>query len=116
MTGIFRLALFLFALSGAVVVAQIFVFTSPLPTGVRLDAVGYAVKLGSMPLNVVSAPTSDKAVVVLGGWREQGIQVVDLKTRQITQMLLQDGAFYGAAFSPDGNALQGATLGSGSAT
>jgi len=81
------------------------VFTSPLPTGVRLDAVGDAVDLGSMPLDVVPAPNGGKAVVVLSGWREQGIQVVDLKTRQVTQTLLQDGAFYGAAFSPDGNML-----------
>jgi DNA-binding beta-propeller fold protein YncE len=101
----FRLILFLSVLSGPVVLAQKPVFVSPLPTGVRLDAVGDAVELGSMPLNVVPAPSGDKAVVVLGGWREQGIQVVDLKTRQVTQTLLQDGAFYGAAFSPDGSAL-----------
>ena len=81
------------------------VFTSPLPTGVHLDSVGDAVDLGSMPLNVVPARGADKAVVVLSGWREQGIQVVDLKTRQVTQTLKQDGAFYGAAFSPDGNTL-----------
>ncbi len=99
------LCLFLFALPGAVGFAQTPVFTSPLPTGVRLDAVGEAVELGSMPLNVVPALSGDKAVVVLGGWREQGIQVVDLKTRQVTQTLLQDGAFYGAAFSPDGGTL-----------
>lgn len=100
-----RLTLFLFVLPGAVVLAQTPVFTSPLPTGVRLDAVGDAVELGSMPLNVVPTLSGDKAVVVLGGWREQGIQVVDLKTRQATQTLLQDGAFYGAAFSPDGSTL-----------
>ena len=58
-----------------------------------------------MPLNVVPERSGDKAVVVLSGWREQGIQVVDLKTRQVTQTLKQDGAFYGAAFSPDGNTL-----------
>jgi DNA-binding beta-propeller fold protein YncE len=81
------------------------VFSSPLPTGVHLDAVGEAVDLGSMPLNVVPAPAGDNAVVVLSGWREQGIQVVDLKTHQVAQTLLQDGAFYGAAFSPDGNRL-----------
>ena len=100
-----RSTLFLFALPGAVVLAQTSVFTSPLPTGVHLDAVGDAVELGSMPLNVVPARSGGKAVVVLGAWREQGIQVVDLKTRQVTQTLLQDGAFYGAAFSPDGNSL-----------
>jgi DNA-binding beta-propeller fold protein YncE len=100
-----RLTLFLVALLGAVALAQTSVFTSPLPTGVRLDAVGDAVELGSMPLNVVPALSGGKAVVVLGGWREQGIQVVDLNTRQVTQTLLQDGAFYGAAFSPDGSTL-----------
>ncbi len=100
-----RFTLFLFALLGAVALAQTSAFASPLPTGVRLDAVGDAVELGSMPLNVVPALSGDKAVVVLGGWREQGIQVVDLKTRRVTQTLLQDGAFYGAAFSPDGNTL-----------
>src|SRR5919109_330445 len=99
-----RLALSLSALLTAAS-AQTPVFTSPLPTGVRLDPVGEVVELGSMPLNVLPAPGGDKAVVVLSGWREQGIQVVDLKTRRVTQMLLQDGAFYGAAFSPDGRTL-----------
>jgi DNA-binding beta-propeller fold protein YncE len=100
-----RIALSLSALLCAAPSGQPPVFTSPLPTGVRLDAVGDAIELGSLPLNVVVAHSGDKAVVVLGGWREQGIQVVDLKTRQVTQTLLQDGAFYGAVFSPDGRTL-----------
>src|ERR1700683_4173455 len=79
--------------------------TSPLPTGVRLDPAGEAVDLGSLPISLVLAPGRGKAVVVLSGWREQGVQVVDLKTRKVTQKLLQDGAFYGAAFSPDGHRL-----------
>ncbi len=77
-------------------------FTSPLPTGLRLEPIGDTVELGSMPINIVIAPEKDKAVVVMSGWREQGIQVVDLKTSKVTQTLLQDGAFYGAAFSPNG--------------
>src|SRR6202453_922857 len=80
-------------------------FNSPLPTGVRLDPAGEAVDLGSLPINLVLAPEADKAVVVLSGWREQGVQVIDLKTRKLTQTLLQDAAFYGAAFSPDGHRL-----------
>ena len=80
-------------------------FTSPLPTGVRLDPAGEGVELGSLPINLVLTPEKDRAVVVLSGWREQGVQVVDLKTRKVTQTLLQDGAFYGAAFSPDGHRL-----------
>src|ERR1700674_2111294 len=80
-------------------------FTSPLPTGVRLDPAGEVVDLGSLPINLVLTPEKDRAVVVLSGWREQGVQVVDLKTRKVTQTLLQDGAFYGAAFSPDSHRL-----------
>ena len=100
-----RLVPSLSALLCTAVFAQTPVFTSPLPTGVRLDPVGDVVELGSLPINLVIAPGGDKAVVVLSGWREQGIQVVDLKTRKVTQTLLQDGAFYGAAFSPDGHHL-----------
>lgn len=85
--------------------AQNSVFTSPLPTGVRLDPAGDVVELGSMPLNLVVEPDGSKAVVVLSGWREQGLEVVDLKSKQVTQKLQQDGAFYGAAFSPDGGTL-----------
>jgi DNA-binding beta-propeller fold protein YncE len=101
-----RFAFWLSALLCTLVSAQTKAsFTSPLPTGVRLDPAGEAIDLGSLPINLVVAPEKDRAVVVLSGWREQGIQVVDLKTRQVTQTLLQDGAFYGAAFSPDGHHL-----------
>ncbi len=80
-------------------------FNSPLPTGARLDPAGEAVDLGSLPINLLLAPKGDRAVIVLSGWREQGAQVVDLNTRRVTQVLDQDGAFYGAAFSPDGRRL-----------
>jgi len=97
------LAFSLSALLFKVASGQNSAFTSPLPTGIRLDPVGNSVELGSMPLNILRAPNSDRAVVVLSGWREQGIQIVDLNTRRVTQTLTQDGAFYGAAFSPDGH-------------
>src|SRR5438270_5806548 len=100
-----RLVLSLSTLLCTAVFAQTPVFTSPLPTGVRLDPVGDVVELGSLPISLVTAPGGDKAVVVLSGWREQGVQVVDLKTRKVRQTLLQDGAFYGASFSPDGHHL-----------
>src|ERR1700687_3506885 len=104
--GICRLALLLSALLCTLVSAQRKpLFTSPLPTGVRLDPAGEAADLGSLPIDLVLTPAKDRAAVVLSGWREQGVQVVDLKTRKVTQTLLQDGAFYGAAFSPDGHRL-----------
>jgi DNA-binding beta-propeller fold protein YncE len=80
-------------------------YTTPLSTGVRLDPAGEFVDLGSMPVAMALAPERDKLVVVLSGWREQGLQVVDLKSLRVTQTLPQDGAFYGVAFSPDGKAL-----------
>src|SRR6202158_4755297 len=104
--GICRLALLLSALLCTSLSAQKKpLFTSPLPTGVPLDPAGEAADLGSLPIDLVLAPEKDRAVVVLSGWREQGVQVVDLKTRKVTQKLLQDGAFYGASFSPDGHHL-----------
>lgn len=80
-------------------------FTSPLPTGVRLDPVGDVVELGSVPLGMALAPGGEKVAVVLSGWREQGLQIVDLKSRQVTQTLEQPAAFYGVTFSRDGKQL-----------
>ena len=80
-------------------------YTTPLATGLRLDPEGEFVDLSSMPLGMALAPDGKKLVVVLSGWREQGIQVVDLATRRVTQTLPQEAAFYGAAFSADGKEL-----------
>jgi DNA-binding beta-propeller fold protein YncE len=77
----------------------------PLATGLRLDPTGDVVELGSMPLGMALAPGGNQEVVVLSGWREQGTQVVDLATRQVTQTLPQEAAFYGLAFARDGREL-----------
>src|SRR5437764_15327729 len=76
--------------------------TQPLATGVRPDPPGDAIDLGSMPIGMALAPDGRYLAVVLSGFREQGLQVVDLKTRKVTQTVKQDAAFYGVAFSPDG--------------
>jgi DNA-binding beta-propeller fold protein YncE len=78
-------------------------FTSPLPTGVRLDPAGDFIDLGSMPMGMALAPEGGKAVVILSGWREQGIQVIDLRSKRVTQTLPQDAAFFGVVFSQDGH-------------
>src|SRR5579859_713959 len=79
--------------------------TTLLSTGVRLDVVGDAIDLGSMPLAMALAPGGDKLAVVLSGWREQGVQIVDLKSRKVVQTLTQPAAFLGVAFSRDGKEL-----------
>ena len=76
-----------------------------LPTGARLDPVAGAWPVGSMPLAMALAPGGGQIVVLLNGWREQGIQVVDRKTGQVTQTVLQPAAFLGLTFSPDGRSL-----------
>ena len=75
--------------------------TPRLPTGARLDPAGRSIDLGSMPLNMVLSPEGDRLVVLLNGWREQGLQVVDLKSESVVQTLPQAAAFIGLAFSPD---------------
>jgi DNA-binding beta-propeller fold protein YncE len=77
-------------------------FTQPIATGVRLDPAGDAVDLGSMPIGMALAPGGERLAVVLSGWREQGLQIVDLESSKVVQTLTQPAAFYGAAFSPDG--------------
>jgi YVTN family beta-propeller protein len=73
-----------------------------LATGVTLDPTGRAIDLGSMPIGMALAPGGDRLAVVLSGYRDEGLQIVDLKTGTVTQTLVQPAAFYGAAFSPDG--------------
>jgi YVTN family beta-propeller protein len=79
--------------------------THRLPTGAMLDPAGPSVVLGSMPVAMTFSPDSSRIVVVLSGYREQGIQIVDPATRRVTQTLFQPAAFLGAAFSPDGRSL-----------
>src|SRR6187431_2942790 len=76
-----------------------------LPTGAYLDPVAAASPVGSMPLAMVLAPGGNQVVVLLNGWREQGIQVLDRATGKVAQTLLQPAAFLGITFSPDGRSL-----------
>ena len=51
------------------------------------------------------APGGREVVVLLNGWREQGIQILDRQTGEIRQTLLQPATFLGIAFGPDGRSL-----------
>jgi DNA-binding beta-propeller fold protein YncE len=78
----------------------------PLPTGVWLDPAGPSFDVGNMPLAIARAPASpDRFVLLLSGYRQQGIQVVDAAAGQVIQTLPQPGAFLGLAFSRDGQVL-----------
>ncbi len=76
-----------------------------LPTGRTLDPAGVVWPVGSMPLAMTLSPSGREVVVLLNGWREQGVQVVDRASGRVVQTLPQAAAFLGLAFSPDGRTL-----------
>ncbi|HEY6225008.1 MAG TPA: bifunctional YncE family protein/alkaline phosphatase family protein [Gemmatimonadales bacterium] len=57
-----------------------------------------------MPLGMVVSPAGSRVVLLLGGWREHGLQVVD-RTGQVRQTIPQAAAFVGLAFSGLGTTL-----------
>lgn len=76
-----------------------------LPTGVRLDPAGIAHDVGSLPLSLVPSPDGQHLVLVLSGYGEQGVQIVERSTGRVVQTAVQPAAFIGAAFSRDGRQL-----------
>ncbi len=76
-----------------------------LPTGTRLDPAGPRTDVGPLPLAAVLSPDSAHIILLLNGWRQQGVQVVDRKTGAVTQTLDQPAAFIGLTFAPDGRTL-----------
>lgn len=76
-----------------------------LPTGAFLDPAAPTHAVGNFPLAAVVAPEGDRLVLLLGGWRQQGIQIIDRVTGEVTQTIEQPSAFIGLTFSPDGKTL-----------
>src|SRR5690242_12776860 len=76
-----------------------------LPTGVRLDPAGRSTPVGNMPLAVTASPDGHAFVLSLGGWRQQGIQILDRRTGTVVQEISQPGAFLGLAWANDGRTL-----------
>jgi len=76
-----------------------------LSTGVTLDPESPTVPVGQFPLAMVRSPDGSRVVLLLSGYQDQGIQVVDAATGAVLQTELQPAAFLGVAFSPDGRTL-----------
>ncbi|MFL6210558.1 MAG: beta-propeller fold lactonase family protein [Pyrinomonadaceae bacterium] len=76
-----------------------------LPTGAWLDTAGRSLAVGNMPLAMRLAPDGRHVVVSLSGWREQGVEVIELATGRVVQNIAQPAAFLGLAFAPDGRTL-----------
>ena len=69
-----------------------------LPTGAMLDPAGGLIDVGQFPLAMLRGPEPNRLVLLLNGYRQQGIQVVDTRTRTVVQTLSQEAAFIGATF------------------
>jgi YVTN family beta-propeller protein len=76
-----------------------------LPTGVHLDPVTPLHVVGQMPLAMLDAPEGDRVVLLMNGWRDEGIQVVDRGSGRVVQSLALPAVFLGLQFSPDGRTL-----------
>ena len=76
-----------------------------LPTGAVLDPVGAVRDIGPYPFTAVAAPEGDRVVLLLAGYHEHGIQVVETTTGKVLQTLAQPTAFVGLAFDPAGRHL-----------
>jgi YVTN family beta-propeller protein len=73
-----------------------------LPTGVSLDPAAESHVVGNFPLAIAIAPGGERVALLLNGWRQQGVQIVDRKSGAVVQTLPQVAAFVGLAFSTDG--------------
>jgi YVTN family beta-propeller protein len=77
-----------------------------LPTGRRLDPAVPSMPLrGSFPLSAAFSHDSRRLAVLISGFSGQGIEIVDLRRRRVTQTLEQPAAFVGLAAAPDGRTL-----------
>ncbi len=73
-----------------------------LPTGVLLDPAGRVTDVGQFPLGMIQAPEKDRVVLLLNGYRDQGIQVVSTATGKVVQTILLPAAFLGLSFDRSG--------------
>ena len=62
-------------------------------------------RVGQFPLAMIASPDGRALVLLLNGYREQGVQVLDRATGAVVQTLPQRAAFLGVTFSPDGRTL-----------
>ena len=76
-----------------------------LPTGAFLDPAARTYPVGNFPLAMVASPDGKQLVLLLNGYRQQAIQVVDTATGEVLQTLDQNAAFLGLTFTPDGKTL-----------
>jgi DNA-binding beta-propeller fold protein YncE len=76
-----------------------------LPTGAILDPAAPGIDIGSFPLAIAVAPGGTEVVALLNGYGQQGVQVIDLPSRAVRQVVEQPSAFLGLVFDHAGRRL-----------
>ena len=79
--------------------------TTLLPNGWRLAPAGRHVKVGTLPLNIVTSPDGKYAVITNNGVNRPTFSVIDIATWTIKSTTTIDAAWLGLVFSPDGTKL-----------
>jgi len=79
--------------------------TTLLPNGWRLAPAGRHVKVGTLPLNIVTSPDGKYAVITNNGVNRPTLSVVDIATWTVKSTATVDAAWLGLVFSPDGTKL-----------
>src|SRR5262245_1040050 len=76
-----------------------------LPTGAELDPQGHLIDVGPLPVAIVQSPDADRVVLLLSGYKDTGIQVVQPSTGQVLQTIPLPATFVGLAFDSAGRNL-----------
>jgi DNA-binding beta-propeller fold protein YncE len=79
--------------------------TTLLPNGWRLAPAGRHVKVGTLPLNIVTSPDGKYGVITNNGVNRPTLSVVDIATWTVKTTATVDAAWLGLVFSPDGTKL-----------
>ena len=98
------LLIIVFAVSMVSALAHDFQLAPRLPNGLTINPAGRLFDVGNMPLSAIQAPDGN-IILLLSGFREQGVQVVDPRAGKILQTVSQSSAFLGQTFSSDGKTL-----------
>ncbi|HEY4101690.1 MAG TPA: bifunctional YncE family protein/alkaline phosphatase family protein [Gemmatimonadales bacterium] len=79
-----------------------------LPTGATLDPVGTLADVGPYPFAMTDVPGGSHALLLLAGYRDNGIQVIETATGHAVQTIPLPDAFDGIAFDPAGRTIYAA--------
>jgi len=76
--------------------------TTLLPNGWRLAPAGRHLKVGTLPLNIVTSPDGKYAVITNNGVNRPTLSVIDIAAWTVKSTTTLDAAWLGLVFSPDG--------------